>query len=707
MLADRYRLPLVPEGEEPLELPAFDTYSGQEVIVRQVPLPEVVSAEMVFAPGEEPPDVLAPGDDPGQRALRAATAASRIPDHPGLVQVYDLFLEDGGLWIVSEWVPARSLAEEIDERPISPYRAAEIGADILAALRAVHAEGWTHRNVTADTVLLCDDGKAMLTGMCAAAAEEALCGSDPVPDRTAAPGRGAVPGPRQPLFDEAAAGAGDRPDGEYGTGGHPDDGYVDDEYADDGYADDEYPDAEYRDGHPGHGYRAGAPLGHDPHAGHDGVLGHDGPTGGRGFPVSLDAWSGGSAPQEPLRGTRQQVAQERARQARMGLIGPCTERWSPEQAGPVPADGGGAARRHPVGPPSDLWALGALLYRAVQGHPPFPETSAVELVDIVRNEPPAYAEDCGPLRPVVESLLRKNPQDRPGAEEVRGWLRSLIRTAPEPDLGQETVAVPADPHKIVELRRKGEVTRRRRSEKAVVPHGRHARNRDSGGSRNLPKVLVGLVVLLVVGILAFAALFMPEKGGPTQRENRVGKPPGTAGEPSRSAKASTPAQSPSRPARSPSSRPDLSSDFAVHEDPMGFSLALHQDLRAKGETGQGQMWFDDGDDVEMVVVPGRDTTADFGSDVAAYQKTGEPELKRFREADWSASNGLTAFEVGGNPAIQGEFSWMEGHREYFGRNFVMLQDGRYHVVFVYGPDRDREDVSRFFEKAAETYHYTK
>src|SRR5689334_18681685 len=52
VLADRYRLPLPPSDEYELtETCAFDTYSGQEVLVRQVPLPEVVEAEVLDAEG--------------------------------------------------------------------------------------------------------------------------------------------------------------------------------------------------------------------------------------------------------------------------------------------------------------------------------------------------------------------------------------------------------------------------------------------------------------------------------------------------------------------------------------------------------------------------------------------------------------------------------------------------------------------------------
>ncbi|EGX56628.1 serine/threonine protein kinase, partial [Streptomyces zinciresistens K42] len=129
VLADRYRLPLPPSDEfELTESRAFDTYSGQEVLVRQVPLPEVVEAEVLDAEGlpdgftaRDPRGAAGRGPLPGsgprrpadpavRRAVEAAQAAARIPDHPRLDQVFDVFAEGGSLWIVSELVSARSLA---------------------------------------------------------------------------------------------------------------------------------------------------------------------------------------------------------------------------------------------------------------------------------------------------------------------------------------------------------------------------------------------------------------------------------------------------------------------------------------------------------------------------------------------------------------------------------------------------------------------
>nr|WP_244882851.1 protein kinase [Streptomyces zhihengii] len=192
VLADRYRLPLPPSDEfELAETRAFDTYSGHEVLVRQVPLPEVVDAEVLDGDGLAGAAVprRAPGratrrpSDPAVlRAVEAAQAAARIPDHPRLDQVFDVFAEDGSLWIVSEVVDARPLAAMLAERPLSPYRAAEVAADVLAALRVLHAHGWTHRNITVRTVLVCEDGRVVLTGLASGAAEEALCGYAPVPE---------------------------------------------------------------------------------------------------------------------------------------------------------------------------------------------------------------------------------------------------------------------------------------------------------------------------------------------------------------------------------------------------------------------------------------------------------------------------------------------------------------------------------------------
>ncbi|MGW1644155.1 protein kinase [Streptomyces eurythermus] len=941
VLADRYRLPLPPsDAYEFTESRAFDTYSGQEVLVRQVPLPEVVEAEVLDAEGlpegftarERPSRRSAeargatrqPADPAVRRAVEAAQAAARVPDHPRLDQVFDVFAEGGSLWIVSELVAARPLAALLTERPLTPYRAAEVASDVLMALRVLHAHGWVHRNITVRTVLVCDDGRVVLTGLAAGAAEEALCGYDPVPAAEdpaggGGPGEALGSGPagytgwaeadagdagglagsvgdggsgrslgaggsgdaaggaadvdpeaaRRAAIQARAAGALPAPggDGNSGTAGQPaletgsdvraaragaiaayragaraaarvheaeharrpalpgarppadavaDSGRSDDPAepsypADPGSAvppgriADPYgvrgapwhgaaprpgpggtsPDGgtpeeldgatrrlglspaqprpgrvppQARDGQrppadgpgglpaPGSGHTSAAPAGPgasasgtgrpvDPYGLSESGAGsghRSGPYGSAesgavaglpsesglapvrryepGRPSEAAPASGWDAPGAVRRGPRSALAAERARQVRMAVVGPVTERWAPEQAGPVHENWQLAA---PIGPATDLWALGALLFRAVQGHAPYPEESTAELVQLVCAEPPAFAEECGPLRPVVESLLRQDPTERPDVEELSGWLRSLVRSAPEPEAGTRVVPVPpADPSRLPIVRRRGELVRRRRRAGAAVagPHGRH--KRAPGGARSprsLGRTLLLLILLLLAGGIAYAMLFMPrqETGGDrTGSAGRTGPLPTHTRQPS--AGQSAPDEGTSVPATETQTGgdPSVPDGFTLRKDPDGFRIAVAEGWDRGPRNGSGQVVYTH-DDFELIVVPGRDGASAYGSDPMAYQRDKERELQPYRDSSWSTASGLRTTEVGGRTMAEGQFTWTDAQgRDRFVRNMALLLNGRYHIVQVRGPEAERDQVTRLYEQAVATYRYT-
>ncbi|WP_406353832.1 serine/threonine-protein kinase [Streptomyces sp. NBC_00658] len=77
------------------------------------------------------------------------------------------------------------------------------------------------------------------------------------------------------------------------------------------------------------------------------------------------------------------------------------------------------------GPAADLWALGATLYQAVEGRPPFRKDTAVETAYSVVADPLEPMKQAGPLEPLIEALLAKDPDERPSAEETERALRTV------------------------------------------------------------------------------------------------------------------------------------------------------------------------------------------------------------------------------------------------------------------------------------------
>ncbi|MEV5878646.1 serine/threonine-protein kinase [Streptomyces sp. NPDC052101] len=79
-------------------------------------------------------------------------------------------------------------------------------------------------------------------------------------------------------------------------------------------------------------------------------------------------------------------------------------------------------RGHDPGPASDLWALGATLYTAVEGRSPFRRTSPLSTMQAVVEEDVDEARHADALGPVISALLRKEPERRPSAEEAEQML---------------------------------------------------------------------------------------------------------------------------------------------------------------------------------------------------------------------------------------------------------------------------------------------
>jgi eukaryotic-like serine/threonine-protein kinase len=89
---------------------------------------------------------------------------------------------------------------------------------------------------------------------------------------------------------------------------------------------------------------------------------------------------------------------------------------SPGYLAPERLHGGGAS------PATDLWALGATLYFAVQGQSPFERSSTAATLHAVLTEVPPLTRCAGPLASAITGLLIADPATRLTAPQVRALL---------------------------------------------------------------------------------------------------------------------------------------------------------------------------------------------------------------------------------------------------------------------------------------------
>lgn len=143
LIAGRYRVRhAVGRGGMGTVWLCHDEVLGRDVAVKQVGR----------LPGESLSDTA--------RALREARSSAAL-NHHNVVSVFDVVEDKDENWLVMEYVPSRTLAEIIrEDGPLTPQRAARIGAQVADGLAAAHAHGTVHRDVKPGNVLV---GKGDLT----------------------------------------------------------------------------------------------------------------------------------------------------------------------------------------------------------------------------------------------------------------------------------------------------------------------------------------------------------------------------------------------------------------------------------------------------------------------------------------------------------------------------------------------------------------
>ena len=159
------------------------------------------------------------------------------------------------------------------------------------------------------------------------------------------------------------------------------------------------------------------------------------------------------------------------------------------------------ARGQAPAPPSDLWSLGATLFTAVEGKPPFDGGEPLLTVTAVVTGEHAPFERAGQLEKVLEGLLERDPDVRMSIPEAQRELERVAVSPTATSADPPTVAVPLPTTSQAE--RTTALPVREVREAAAPPAERRSR---------IP-LLLGLALLIGAGIVAFVLLTDPGKSG--------------------------------------------------------------------------------------------------------------------------------------------------------------------------------------------------
>ena len=129
---------------------AVDEYLHVDVALKEVRLPPAASSA-------EHSKRLA-------YAVREARHAAQLRNHPHIVAVHDVVVEEGIPWTVMRLIDGHSLEQRLEESgPLPVEEVAGIAAAVLTALKAAHSHGITHRDVKPANIMLSSEGEVLLT----------------------------------------------------------------------------------------------------------------------------------------------------------------------------------------------------------------------------------------------------------------------------------------------------------------------------------------------------------------------------------------------------------------------------------------------------------------------------------------------------------------------------------------------------------------
>jgi eukaryotic-like serine/threonine-protein kinase len=321
------------------------------------------------------------------------------------------------------------------------------------------------------------------------------------------------------------------------------------------------------------------------------------------------------------------------------------------------------AKEDVTGAASDLWSLGATLYFAVEGEPPFDRGQAIPTLTAVVGEEPRPTRKARALQPVIEALLAKDPSERPSPVVLRRMLeQALDGGAPTQPAGPRDVPVPV-------------VT-----EAASAPAVQTA---PSPRARPWLGILAAGAVLLIVGALLFASM--------SRDEPRNG---GRDGDRRRDA-AGAPAQDE---AEEPAEAAAPVGELEVYEDPaIGYQVAYPEGWTVVPQSDS----VTDFRDPETGAYLRMDWVEEPGPDAVAGWESASDRFAA--EHDEYVELGIEPIEFQGFEAAEWEYTYVDGGAELHAVNVGVVTDTYGYALNFQTRAEDWEESQPLFEAIKESF----